>query len=506
MFRATLLVLFLVAQVGEIWSAPLGAPPQHQTPDTSISEQTRLQDSTLVVTNETVPVTEETEGKVKDDLDVQTKDITQVTEKYNDEIITHDSDKEIPVRETKLSPTRPSNFKELLSQARQRFLFQTDRKTTAASFQPSKKRTDHILENSSVEQRIRSRHSLLTRLRKLARKSSPLENVNITSVQIANGSSTNLIIQENTNTSILNNLFNVSNAKITDFPNEQIFEQPKSSDKIFIDGQMTDSVSGTATITGNNDLVRIKTVATISPQEYFRQQQIGVEFPALQSNLTELVRNVSVPINPQGRSLSNVSPINIIQLNIPNHKKNFMHKLQLTARNVNTKMISSALVENIQNIGSDELEQDNNVQKTVTTVPPAAAVTTDKTTESIDGQYEEINPGQYHEVNPGQYHEVNPGQYSESNPGQYHELNPGQYTEVNPGQVELQVEVDESESIKTYNVHKKTGDYIIGEVGKIDIKNGQTFEGVRYTAVDGILDQKEISEILQHYFGTQTSR
>ena len=61
------------------------------------------------------------------------------------------------------------------------------------------------------------------------------------------------------------------------------------------------------------------------------------------------------------------------------------------------------------------------------------------------------------------------------------------------------VEYNEEERTKSYNVHRKTGNYIIGEVGKINISNGQTLEvsrnvlwqlivlsqGVRYTAVEG---------------------
>merc|ERR1712002_830724 len=128
---------------------------------------------------------------------------------------------------------------------------------------------------------------------------------------------------------------------------------------------------------------------------------------------------------------------------------------------------------------------------------------TEDISDIYDGQYHEVNPGQYHEINPGQYHEVNPGQYHEENPGQYHEVDPGQYHETNAGQeVQLDVEYNPVDETKTYNVHKKTGDYIIGEVGKIDVNNGQTLEGVRYTAVDGMVDQARIAEILQHFFGT----
>jgi len=124
----------------------------------------------------------------------------------------------------------------------------------------------------------------------------------------------------------------------------------------------------------------------------------------------------------------------------------------------------------------------------------------------FDGQYHEIEPGQYHEIDPGQYHEENPGQYHEHNPGRYHETYPGQYHEINPGQeVQLNIKFNPLEETKTYNVHKKTGDYIIGEVGKINVNNGQTFEGVRYTAVDGIVNQAQITEILQRFFGTKTN-
>jgi len=120
----------------------------------------------------------------------------------------------------------------------------------------------------------------------------------------------------------------------------------------------------------------------------------------------------------------------------------------------------------------------------------------------FDGQYHEVNPGQYNETNPGQYHENNPGQYHEKNPGQYEETDEGKYLEINPGQYEAVVEYNAEEETKSYNVHRKTGDYIIGEVGKININNGQTLEGVRYTAVEGMVNQEQIAEILARYFGT----
>lgn len=117
-----------------------------------------------------------------------------------------------------------------------------------------------------------------------------------------------------------------------------------------------------------------------------------------------------------------------------------------------------------------------------------------------------IHSGQYHEVNPGQYGEVHPGQYHEQNPGQYHEVNPGQYHEVHPGQVDVEsVKVDFQHRSKDriYNVQASAGDFILGEVGRID-NSGQTLQGVRYTAVEGEVDEARITEILNRYFGART--
>jgi len=119
---------------------------------------------------------------------------------------------------------------------------------------------------------------------------------------------------------------------------------------------------------------------------------------------------------------------------------------------------------------------------------------------------EVIHSGQYHEVNPGQYSEVHPGQYHEQNPGQYHEVNPGQYHEVHPGQVDVEsVKVDFQHRSKDriYNVQASAGDFILGEVGRID-NSGQTLQGVRYTAVEGEVDEARITEILNRYFGART--
>jgi len=81
----------------------------------------------------------------------------------------------------------------------------------------------------------------------------------------------------------------------------------------------------------------------------------------------------------------------------------------------------------------------------------------------------------------------------------------GVEAEVHAGQVQLDVKFNPEEETKTYNLQKKSGNFIIGEVGKINVNNGQTLEGVRYTAVDGIVDQAKIAEILQQFFGAKTT-
>merc|ERR1712203_1223911 len=120
-----------------------------------------------------------------------------------------------------------------------------------------------------------------------------------------------------------------------------------------------------------------------------------------------------------------------------------------------------------------------------------------------DNNYHNNNDQEY---NPGQYREVHPGQYHEQNPGQYHEVNPGQYHEVHPGQVDVEsVKVDFQHRSKDriYNVQASAGDFILGEVGRID-NSGQTLQGVRYTAVEGEVDEARITEILNRYFGART--
>ena len=115
------------------------------------------------------------------------------------------------------------------------------------------------------------------------------------------------------------------------------------------------------------------------------------------------------------------------------------------------------------------------------------------TTKISDIPLEDMYSGQYHEISPGQYHEISPGQYYEQSPGQYEELHPGQYNELHPGQPgqyhnfeksysedyevnDVKVDFDHQDELKIYNVQAKAGDFIIGEVGRIDVNNGQTLE------------------------------
>merc|ERR1711899_314716 len=122
------------------------------------------------------------------------------------------------------------------------------------------------------------------------------------------------------------------------------------------------------------------------------------------------------------------------------------------------------------------------------------------------GNQEQVVADKATVLHSGQYHEVNPGQYKEVHPGQYHEKNPGQYHEVNPGQVDVEsVKVDFQHRSKDriYNVQASAGDFILGEVGRID-NTGQTLQGVRYTAVEGEVDEARITEILNRYFGART--
>lgn len=133
----------------------------------------------------------------------------------------------------------------------------------------------------------------------------------------------------------------------------------------------------------------------------------------------------------------------------------------------------------------------------------------EKEPDIFSGKYYEVNPGQYFEENPGQYHEENPGQYWEDNTGQYNDphLDQSQYHEKEPGQykdknLDVQVvEVKYTDDAQVYNVQSKVDNFIIGEYGTISKSNGQTIQGVRYTAVDDqSIDPKLIYETLHKFF------
>merc|ERR550534_3601594 len=126
-------------------------------------------------------------------------------------------------------------------------------------------------------------------------------------------------------------------------------------------------------------------------------------------------------------------------------------------------------------------------------------------TESSTVDIDLLYSGQYHEVNPGQYQEevfTKPVSSKYPSKGQYrnHEDSYSEEYEVN----NVKVDFDHQDNHKTYTVEAKAGDFIIGEVGRIDVNNGQTLEGVRYTALDGEVSQRRISQILERFFGTRS--
>jgi len=168
-----------------------------------------------------------------------------------------------------------------------------------------------------------------------------------------------------------------------------------------------------------------------------------------------------------------------------------------------------------------ELTTPTTTTPTRTTTTTTASTTT--TTAYPDGQYLETNPGPYLHDPVGDvaepyvhdpraeykhdstgdvappYHHDSSGDLEDS----YSSLDtnyPGDY-EVN----EVKVDFDNQDEHKIYNVQAKAGDFIIGEVGRIDINNGQTVEGVRYTALQGEVDPLRIREILNRFFGARTS-
>ena len=56
------------------------------------------------------------------------------------------------------------------------------------------------------------------------------------------------------------------------------------------------------------------------------------------------------------------------------------------------------------------------------------------------------------------------------------ETNREEEEEEEEPQVIVSVHYFPEEDVKTYNIHRKTGDFVIGEAGKIDLNNGQTLE------------------------------
>lgn len=63
------------------------------------------------------------------------------------------------------------------------------------------------------------------------------------------------------------------------------------------------------------------------------------------------------------------------------------------------------------------------------------------------------------------------------------------------------VEHKYTDDAQVYNVQSKVDNFIIGEYGTISKSDGQTIQGVRYTAVDDqSIDPKIIYETLKKFF------
>jgi len=233
-----------------------------------------------------------------------------------------------------------------------------------------------------------------------------------------------------------------------------------------------------------------------------------------------LTNNVGTTENPKMESVNSITLMPYSKL--ANHMQETRKELttvQSITENIFTvtpQYLSSTSPNTQKAMKAVKLNEDHfdETKEQVETFNPTTEITDIPLETLYSGQYHEISPGQYQEISPGQYHEENPGQYEEIHPGQYNELHPGQ-----PGQYhnfeksysedyevnDVKVDFDHQDEHKIYNVQAKAGDFIIGEVGRIDINNGQTLEGVRYTALEGEVDPLRISQILERFFGTRTS-
>jgi len=239
-----------------------------------------------------------------------------------------------------------------------------------------------------------------------------------------------------------------------------------------------------------------------------------------------LTENIETTENPKVNSVNSITLMPYSKL--ANHMQETRKELttvQSITENIFTvtPQYLSSTSPKIETTGRSVLKKDNvETQTTNSELKIEDNKRNNPTTELSDIPLEDMYSGQYHEISPGQYHEISPGQYHEQSPGQYEELHPGQYNELHPGQPgqyhnfeksysedyevnDVKVDFDHQDEHKIYNVQAKAGDFIIGEVGRIDVNNGQTLEGVRYTALEGEVDPLRISQILERFFGTGTS-
>merc|ERR1712083_717127 len=92
-------------------------------------------------------------------------------------------------------------------------------------------------------------------------------------------------------------------------------------------------------------------------------------------------------------------------------------------------------------------------------------------TESSTVDLDLLYSGQYQEE---VYTKSVSSQYPSKGKYRNHEDSYSEEYEVN----NVKVDFDHQDNHKTYTVEAKAGDFIIGEVGRIDVNNGQTLEGV----------------------------
>ena len=202
-----------------------------------------------------------------------------------------------------------------------------------------------------------------------------------------------------------------------------------------------------------------------------------------------LTKNIETIENPKLNSVNSITLMPYSKL--ANHMQETRKELT-TVQSITEKIFTvtpqylSSTSPNIETTGISVLKEDDFETKTTNSESrmednernnPTTKISDIPLEDMYSGQYREISPGQYHEHNPGHYEELQPGQYNElhlGQQGQYHnfEKSYSEDYEVN----DVKVDFDHQDEHKIYNVQAKTGDVIIGELGRIYVNNGKTLE------------------------------